>query len=66
MNDFDWNAEPSRPLSSDDVWTLMTNGCSWHEIAVAAKVDALTARGMMTRAAAAQAKVREPVMRLHA
>lgn len=55
---FDWNAEPRRPLSTEDVWQLMVNGCNWHEITVAAHVDAITARGMMARASQAQVERR--------
>lgn len=47
---FDWNAEPIRPLSPEDVWALMLAGCTSGDIAAAAKVDTLTARGMMREA----------------
>lgn len=48
---FDWNAEPTRPLSPEDVWTLMTCGCNWAEVACAAGVDFGTANVMMAEAA---------------
>lgn len=51
MPDFDWNAEPNRPLSVEDVWELMCNGCNTHEIEVAAGVSRATAVGLMGRAA---------------
>jgi hypothetical protein len=45
-------------MSTEDVWQLMVNGCNWHEITVAAHVDAITARGMMARASQAQVERR--------
>ena len=48
---FDWTAEPARPMSVQDVWELMVNGCNAHEVEVAAGVCRATAIGLMTQAA---------------
>ena len=49
---YDWTAEPIRPLSTEDVWTMMLEGCNCAEVATAARVSELAAKGMMVRAAA--------------
>lgn len=50
MSDFDWTAEPVRPLSVDDVWLLMQAGCNASEIAAAGGVSLATALGLMNQA----------------
>lgn len=63
---YDWTAEPERPLSPEAVWALMTNGCNWAEIMAAGKVDAMTARGMMAEAARLHGQPGREVLRLRA
>lgn len=44
---FDWKAQPRRPLSREDVWELLRNGCNTHEVATAAGVSEAIAREMV-------------------
>lgn len=47
MDDFDWNAVCRRPLTREDVWELLRNGCNANEIAAAGGVTLATAIGMI-------------------
>lgn len=47
---FDWKAGPRRPLTSEDVWELLRNGCNTHEVATAAGVSEAVALGMIFEA----------------
>ena len=41
---------PRRPLSREDVWELLRNGCNLHEVATAAGVSEAVAMGMVFEA----------------